>query len=544
MFRNESEQVEKRVLVKAKAKAIARARSADSSRSTTPLVVDASAQLPEEASGSRGRLDTRQLANFATSSSPVYGLVPSIEDRATGYFFANYVIGVYGPVRGYLDHLEHVYKSSLDENLLASIKAVGLASFSNLGNVPALMRQATHEYAKALYLTNEALRDPVAVKKDSTLLGVMILSIFETVTGNNQRSLSAWAQHINGAAALLKLRGCEQFSTAGGRRMFVQVTSSILISCIQRWLPLPSYIVEMREVMKRSETINTHEPAWLLHEAMIEFVNFRASLWDESLSDDEVILKKALEMDQHFISIFADAPPGWEYKTIYTDADPEHLFNGCYHIYFDSWVAQIWNGMRSIRILLNDTIRNILLKGFSSKPPRFVSPEYTLQFQLSTDTMYQLQAGILASVPQHIGYVRKSHPSSRPRSSSANAVLDLHNSPPISDALWSPCLDAPSICPENEPPQLPVLRASAGYFLLWPLFLAGSMGFSTEETQRWVIKALESVGRLMGIQHALVLANVLRTNCKIGIWREERLAASKSLSQPSTAISLPIRTPD
>jgi hypothetical protein len=522
MFRNESEQVEKRVLVKARAKA----KSADSSRSATPPA--ASVRLPGEASGrSRGGLVTSDQPQVATnqlvaSSSPVYSLVPSIEDRATGYFFANYVIGVYGPVRGYLDHLEHVYKSSLDENLLASIKAVGLASFSNLGSAPMLMRQAMHEYATALHLTNAALRDPVAVKKDSTLLSIMILGIFETVTGNNQRSLSAWAQHINGAAALVKLRGREQFSTAEGRRMFIQVTTSLLISCIQRWLPLPSYIIQMREDIKKFQTVYIYEPAWLSHEAMIKFVNFRASVWDGSLSDDEVILEKALEIDRFIVSSFANLPQGWEYQTIYTDADAEHVFNGCYHVYFDPWVAQVWNGMRSIRILLNETIRNILLKDFLSMPPRFVDPKYTIQFQLSTDIMYQLQAEILASVPQHIGYVMKFHPSSHRRSPLANADPVLYNDPSISSTFWSPCLDSPSLRPKGESQQRPILRASGGYFLLWPLFVAGSMDLFTEETRHWAIKALEFVGRSMGIQNAFVLANAMRTKESIEVWREDR----------------------
>jgi hypothetical protein len=50
------------------------------------------------------------------------------------------------------------------------------------------------------------------------------------------------------------LRGLEQFRTAGGRRMFIQTVSTLMISCIQRGLPLPDYIIEWTaEARKRFE---------------------------------------------------------------------------------------------------------------------------------------------------------------------------------------------------------------------------------------------------------------------------------------------------
>jgi hypothetical protein len=106
------------------------------------------------------------------------------------------------------------------------------------------MKNARYQYMKALQFTNAALRSSQDVKKDTTLMAVMILGIYETVTGSNHRSLHAWYEHIAGASALLELRGREQFRTNGGRRMFIQVATSLMISCIQRRLPLPDFIIE------------------------------------------------------------------------------------------------------------------------------------------------------------------------------------------------------------------------------------------------------------------------------------------------------------
>jgi len=120
----------------------------------------------------------------------------------------------------------------MDEHLFASVRATGLAGFSNVANSPELMKKSRRDYSTAIQLVNAALRSPADVSKDSTLLAVMILSIFEAISGFNQRSLKAWAEHIHGAAALVNVRGCEQLRSREGFRLFNQVTSGLLMSCI------------------------------------------------------------------------------------------------------------------------------------------------------------------------------------------------------------------------------------------------------------------------------------------------------------------------
>jgi hypothetical protein len=134
-------------------------------------------------------------------------MFPTIEERALGLFNTNSSTWL----RNFDVTHELCTQTSTDEHLLASMSAVGLATFSHSIHAPELMVRARREYVSALRLTNAALRSPIEAKKDSTLFSVMILSIFETVTGNNDRSLAAWAEHVNGAAALVKLRGKDQF---------------------------------------------------------------------------------------------------------------------------------------------------------------------------------------------------------------------------------------------------------------------------------------------------------------------------------------------
>lgn len=220
---------------------------------------------------------------------------------------------------------------------------------------------------------------------------------------------------------------------------------------------------------------------------MMEFTTLYAGVRDGSLSDPQEILTRALELDGRIVDMFkTDLPPGWEYETVYTDMNADWIYNGRYHIYGDHWIAQIWNGMRSTRIMLGEMIRDLLLAGFSSKPPLFTAPEYTAQFQASTDVIYAMQADILRTVPQHLGYVFPSNESQK------------NNDPQFQNRL--------------------VLRMSGAYFLMWPLWLAGIVDFATDEVKAFVATNLKTIGTRVGIQQAMVLADVVESKTGITPW--------------------------
>jgi hypothetical protein len=149
-------------------------------------------------------------------------------------------------------------------------------------------------------------------------------------------------------------------------------------------------------------------------------------------------------------------------------------------------MAQMWNSLRTTRILLNELIRDTLLAGFSAKPPVFSSTEYTAQFQISTDTMYEMQADILCTVPQHIGYF--------PEGKTTFQTLS-----------------------EINQTMLPTIKMSGGQFLIWPLWTAGILDIATEEVREFVIRNLNSIGRTMGIKQAHALAVILEMKAGINL---------------------------
>jgi hypothetical protein len=207
----------------------------------------------------------------------------------------------------------------------------------------------------------------------------------------------------------------------------------------------------------------------------------------------------AVKLDWQYDTFFQTIPPGWEYQTAYTDAQPDHIYNRCYHIYHDYRIAQIWNNIRSIRILLHENIRDVLLAGLASNPPAFNKPEHTLQLQDSMQIMYKLQGEILASIPQHLGFI------SQLGLSSSNPFTSLYTT---SQMPWSHFN-------EHSTEQFSTVRTAGPNFLLWPLWLAGSMDIASQQAQDFVVKMLRHIYQSMGVQQALVLSKFIETKSKL-----------------------------
>jgi hypothetical protein len=71
--------------------------------------------------------------------------------------------------------------------LKTSIIASGLAIEANAKRDSQLLVQARRNYAIALSKIYSALRSPVEAVKDGVLLAIIVLAVFETCCGSNQR---------------------------------------------------------------------------------------------------------------------------------------------------------------------------------------------------------------------------------------------------------------------------------------------------------------------------------------------------------------------
>lgn len=132
----------------------------------------------------RATLSRRPVTTDQPTSpnSPVDILPPPIshDERAMSHVFTYYVGTVQD--QGSLWYLPKLLTTNPSSALQATIKAMGLASMARMQKLPKLRRAAGEEYSLALRTTNEALRDEVLAKSDSTLGAVILLSTYEVTS--------------------------------------------------------------------------------------------------------------------------------------------------------------------------------------------------------------------------------------------------------------------------------------------------------------------------------------------------------------------------
>ena len=483
MFRSENDVVIGKVKVRESAKSGAKSTSPAASSPEPPEAASTTTALVKgndwEDLG-QARLETEVLKHSGMYLDRARGFLnpflsarmlnPTVEERGRGYFSASSSVWL----RNYELVDDLCLNKDDDEPLLASITAVGVASYANSVQATGILNRARMDYVKALRLTNAALRSPSEVRKDSTLLSVMVLSIFEMVAGSNEHSLEAWTEHIDGASTLIKLRGPSQFRTKAGQRLFMQVTTSLMISCVQRTIRIPEHVIELRNFAGQFMNLSVW-PAWEVAGVIFEFTNFRAAVRECEIVGPRAVIERALEIDRNFISSFADVPESWKYRTLYADQDEDHIWNRRYDVYNDFWTIQIWNGMRTCRILLHEIVRDHLLAASTAITPVFTEQESKEQNTQSTLAMLNMQADILASIPSHL-----------PKT--------------LGDKTTS------------------LLEASRGYLVLWSLYTAGVMDLATQPIKTWVIGRLRTIAWRIGISQATLLADVLEQHRHVAAW--------------------------
>ena len=178
MFRDQSSNV------------IRKAKAAEAKKSGSP------APSPNPSADTTPRPEPQEDLELVSQRwDPIFSINPTIDERATTYFVFHYLVGIQAPSRGVLDNLLLLYQTnSIDDNLLTAVKAVSYASYAHHMQSAELAEVSRYQYTKSVKMTNTALRTDTDAAKDSTLMSVMLLSMFEILTGNTQRSLEAWLE--------------------------------------------------------------------------------------------------------------------------------------------------------------------------------------------------------------------------------------------------------------------------------------------------------------------------------------------------------------
>lgn len=426
-------------------------------------------------------------------------LPPNLDDLAIGHFFHHYV-------HDFRTNNRVWYIEDGNDCLVSSIKAVGVAGMTRASNGPSSSPEAQQQYLHAIQLTNAALRLPNLAKLDSTLLAINVLGLFESITGF-QRSLRSWRDHTIGASALLALRGAEQFETDTGGRLFLQTSINLSIACVQQHLPVPDHLHAMR-IEAEKHVPDPSDRVWRFYLSRMRYADMYAKLKPQNLvqtpEDAYAIIQEAMSLEDDIVGLTHGLPRDWQYEVV--EATGPTVFAGYCHIFPTFFPAQVWNGMMSTRIHLND----IMIKASQALqllPATDLPRGAQDRLKNAGKLLARMQLDIFASVPQHLG-TGICH---------AQYTPFPNIEPPAATRISGDCIWRHFTAKDTSPwrsrrkrsPDLPFVRMSGGYLIQWSLYAAGQAGRPGSRSRTFAIEILKHIGREMGVQQALVLATNL-----------------------------------
>ncbi|PWY71242.1 hypothetical protein BO83DRAFT_362616 [Aspergillus eucalypticola CBS 122712] len=357
--------------------------------------------------------------------------------------------------------------TTIDDQVMSHIFTyyVGLESMARINRLPELKRVAGEQYGKALIATNNALRDPVSAKSDSTLGAVILLGMYELNTFPNP--MRGWSQHVRGATKLVELRGMEQLHSSTGLELFRLVRLQNAISSIfRRSQRYNSPRITALTNVARANKDKGSQPMETFCDILIQLHDLSVKVDDAALADDSIdtlsiLVSKALHLDTDLRSWAMSLGPHWQYSVVDTHSNPKSrpqipLHSDTYHVYKTVGVVSMWNHYRQTRIIIHEMIRSMALPLWGLQG----TSECQQMVLNSIDTIKQMTDDICASVPYHFV--------------------------------------------SGEVTFTAVVR------LLWPLFVAGDCASSDPATKEWIIRTLEHIGNATGIQQALGMAKMLR----------------------------------
>ncbi|KAH6673320.1 hypothetical protein B0J14DRAFT_47209 [Halenospora varia] len=264
--------------------------------------------------------DEDRLKSITTFENLLY-LTPSIsvalEHRAKRLFIGHHVFGYDTPAAPILSYMKMFYPLDLavERHVIASLRAVSFAYLAcNLADSRILWR-ARQLYSFALRYTNDALKQSSIAKHNTTVLTVILLDLFEKITdgaGTEQDGgcvMAKEGKHLEGALAIMKLRGKEQFSDPVSLRMFVHLSSNIVSRSLNQDLDVPKDLISLHRHAEKF--INTTSLEWRISNLMLALADLKSHIRKGGTAKAD-ILQALAEMVNECSKICT----AWEQKNI------------------------------------------------------------------------------------------------------------------------------------------------------------------------------------------------------------------------------------
>ncbi|KAL2850597.1 hypothetical protein BJY01DRAFT_130309 [Aspergillus pseudoustus] len=439
------------------------------------------------------------------------------EERAACYFFDQYtsVEEDENQAISHLSFLPSLYAVCRDNELDSptarclrhAVDATALIALTHDINAPSLALRAREYYGRALRGLRQALATQTQAVKDETLTTMVLLALFEDITGERNGLVSS---HAAGFELLMKLRGQGQLGHAQGRDLFhIAYTHTHVEILALREKPRydTDWIAESlntadpvaRLILVASKISQIFSAASSLQASAGTSTTTPPSFPPDAASQLSLLLLTCRQIELELTSWSQDLPDSWLPLVIYADKNTTREPLITYHHHS---IAAIWAYYRAVRVISHimtaDLRRTLALatgdpNAFDEDPSISTTPA-TIQKHI---------ADICRSIPFCVGDV---------------------------DIMGNPTT-APSSFSSSSSEARPRARAFSAYSIIWPLWYILSCGFATPAQVEQLRACLARIGSDLGIRLALVLAENAGGQRNAPVWMAPPVRAEAQVAE-------------
>lgn len=316
------------------------------------------------------------------------------------------------------------------------------------------------------------------------------------------------------------------------------LTQNTMISCIQNELPMPEDLLEMRSQV--GTMLRGRSSGYEICSAIYKILQLQYDIKQGTVTDLDEMLDQFTDAEADLEAAISIFPEEWQYRKCRLTQRPRPgFFDDVYHVYPNLQVARIWNGPRTCRLLILETMVEALRKRFAHVPVGLVPRRHQSEYQKAKFKMERIALSILASVPQHFDLIKDLDDAEDlpvptpspddlwpqipeedwPRGLGSETEIDASDSARADDE--DNCCQSPSL---NNPMQAKDAEARAERFTLlssvtnsvvWPLYLVGMSTASSAAMKAYVVERLHAIYAETGVLQARDLADVVATQGQV-----------------------------
>ncbi|KAL4910133.1 hypothetical protein BDW74DRAFT_144498 [Aspergillus multicolor] len=488
------------------------------------LVRRSGSLVPSSSGSQRGRRLGR--AASTDSSLTVYQVADSTwEERALCYFFDQYTSGDDpDEAMSYLSFLPSLYTTCRENGvdsatpastcLRLAVDATALMTLSNHVNAPPLVLRAREYYGRALRGLQQALTTRTQAVKDETFATMVLLALFEDITGERNGLASS---HAAGFELLMKLRGEGQLGHAQGRDLFHFAYTHTHVEMLALrgrphyntdWIverlngedPIARLILiasKMSQLFLATSSLQTSAAAAASASEQYPTsptTNTGTSTDNgtnpESISQLSLLLLTGRQIDLELTSWSQDLPERWLPLVIYPDksSSKSNTHTDDYEpliTYHHLSIASVWTYYRAVRIVSHLIMLELR---------RALAAAAGTSASIDDSTMPTAAQATPAIIQKQITDICRSIPF-------CLGDVDIMGNRTTS----------PSAGSERSSKPQPRARAFSVYSMIWPLWYILSCGLATPAQEDHIRDCLARIGSVLGIKLALVLAQDAET---------------------------------